>query len=105
MMFEEFFIPSIRFQCETAEHSIYHLDGPGAIQHLDSLLDISSLNGIQWVPLPGVGAKPMLEWLPLLKKIQESGKCLHIGCPCKDVEKISFDNMQFRRDIGARALK
>ncbi|MBN1555014.1 MAG: hypothetical protein JXA11_09725 [Phycisphaerae bacterium] len=82
-MFREFFLPSVRFQCETAERSIHHLDGPGAIRHLDSLLEISSLNGIQWVP--GAGAKPMVEWLDLLKKIQDAGKCLHISCPSEQV--------------------
>lgn len=85
-MFEEFFMPSIRFQCESAEYSIYHLDGPGAVQHLDSLLDISSLTGIQWVP--GAGAKPMPEWIPLLQRIQAAGKCVHISCPAQHVEQV-----------------
>jgi hypothetical protein len=84
-MFNEFFVPSIRFQCETAGRSIYHLDGPGAIQHLDSLLEISSLTGIQWVP--GAGEKPMQrDWIPLLQRIQKAGKCLHIACRSDELE-------------------
>ena len=86
-MFEEFFVPSIRYQCETAGRSIYHLDGPGALRHLDSLLSLSCLDAIQWVP--GAGEKPMVEWLPLLQRIQASGKGVHIGCAAAQALEIA----------------
>jgi hypothetical protein len=77
-MFQEFFLPAVRLQTEMVERSIYHLDGPGAIRHLDALMALPRLNGIQWVP--GAGSKPMIEWLPLLKHIRAAGKLLVIGC-------------------------
>lgn len=86
-MFDEFFLPSIRFQCEQADYSIYHLDGPGALQHVESLLELSSLDGIQWVP--GAGAKPVVEWIPLLQKIQSAGKLLHLSCPKEHVVRLA----------------
>jgi len=64
---------------------MYHLDGPGAVQHLDTLLSISDLGGIQWVP--GAGAAPPIEWMPLLKKIQSAGKRLHIEVDPSNVER------------------
>jgi hypothetical protein len=64
---------------------MYHLDGPGAIRHLDALLSILDLGGIQWVP--GAGAPPPIEWMPVLKKIQSAGKRLHIEVAPSDVEK------------------
>jgi hypothetical protein len=77
-MFREFFLPAAKMQTEMVERSIYHLDGPGAIGHLDTLLSLPRLNGIQWVP--GAGAEPMLEWLPLLRRVQGAGKLLVLSC-------------------------
>jgi len=58
--------------CMALDHNFYHLDGKGAIRHLDMLLSIKRLNGIQWIP--GDGAPPPEEWLPLLKRIRDGGK-------------------------------
>ncbi|MHA1883965.1 MAG: hypothetical protein ACW96S_02840, partial [Promethearchaeota archaeon] len=51
-----------------------HLDGPNALLHLDDLLAIPELTGIQWVP--GDGREPMghEKWYPIYKKIQAAGK-------------------------------
>ena len=38
-MFDEYFLPFIAEQTEMVPRTIYHLDGPGAVRHLDSLLD------------------------------------------------------------------
>ena len=66
--------------------TIYHLDGPGAITHLDSLLGLPNLNGIQWIP--GAGARPTVEWIPLLKKIQEAGKLVYVYCTKDNVKQL-----------------
>lgn len=71
-MFDEFFLPEVQMLCKYMDFPMYHLDGPDAIRHLDSLLKIHELRCIQWVP--GSGHAPSVEWLPLLKRIQESGK-------------------------------
>lgn len=86
MMFDEYFLPFIAEQTEMVERTIYHLDGPDAVRHLDSLLDLPHLDGIQWVP--GAGAAPAVEWLPLLKRIQEAGKLVYAYCDKSHVEKL-----------------
>lgn len=83
-MFDQYFLPSIEEQTRMVDRTIYHLDGPGAIQHLDSLLDLPGLDGIQWVP--GAGAPPTIEWMPLLKRIQDAGKLLVAYCEPGQVE-------------------
>lgn len=85
-MFDEYLLPFIEEQTTMVERTIYHLDGPGAIRHLDSLLRLPHLSGIQWVP--GAGAKPMVEWIPLLKKIQDAGKLIVAGCAKASVRKL-----------------
>ena len=71
-MFERFVMPDLEACCMALDHNFYHLDGKGAIRHLDMLLSIKRLNGIQWIP--GDGAPPPEEWLPLLKRIRDGGK-------------------------------
>ncbi|MCX6992659.1 MAG: hypothetical protein NT011_05870 [Kiritimatiellaeota bacterium] len=85
-MFREFFLPEIAAMARWLDHSLFHLDGPGAVQHLDDLLAIPELTGIQWSP--GDGAKPTLEWVPMLQKIQAAGKCLWVWCEARNLEKL-----------------
>jgi hypothetical protein len=85
-MFDTYFLPFIAEQTEMVPRTIYHLDGPGAVRHLDSLLDLPRLDGIQWVP--GAGAKPAVEWIPLLKKIQAAGKLVYIYCEKTHLRKL-----------------
>lgn len=51
-MFEEFVLPPLDKVSTAIGRSIYHLDGPEEIVHLDMLLSLKHVDGIQWVPLP-----------------------------------------------------
>ena len=85
-MYQEFVLPEIEAQAKWLDHTIYHLDGPDAIQHLDMLLEIPELGGIQWVP--GAGAPPEKDWSDLLKRIQAAGKLINIGVAAHDIEAL-----------------
>jgi hypothetical protein len=63
-----------------------HLDGKGQIRHLDLLLSLEHLRGIQWIP--GDGAPPAEEWLPLLKRIREGGKLCQVYVTADAARKI-----------------
>jgi len=58
------------------DYTIYHLDGPKAIPHLDHLLSIPELDGIQWTLGEGNPSVDSSKWFPLYRKIQKSGKRL-----------------------------
>jgi len=75
-MFVEFFLDGIIEECRFYDKSIYHLDGPGALRHLDTLLDIKELNAVQWVP--GAGNESLERWMPVYKKIQAAKKSIQI---------------------------
>ena len=75
-MFERFVLPDLTTCCNHPDHGFYHLDGIGQIPHLDILLSIERLRGIQWIP--GDGQPPPQEWLPLLKRIRDGGKLCQI---------------------------
>jgi len=71
-MFKRFVIPDLAACAEKIPYSFYHLDGKGQIPHVDQLIALDSLRGIQWIP--GDGAPPPEEWLSLLEKIIAGGK-------------------------------
>lgn len=77
--FRRFVQPFIRQQCQKLDYSLYHLDGVGAIRHLDALLEIEELDAIQWTPGYGQpqGGDPC--WYDLYKRIRAGGKSI---MPC-----------------------
>jgi hypothetical protein len=83
-MFDQVFLPALDQQTRWVERTVYHLDGPGAVRHLDALLSLPELDGIQWVP--GAGAPPPSEWIPLMRRIQDGGKLLQVTVEPWEVE-------------------
>ncbi len=76
-LFERYVLPDLSACCESLDYAFYHLDGKGQLPHLDMLLTIERLRGIQWVP--GDGQPQAEHWLPLLKKIREKGKLCQVS--------------------------
>lgn len=75
-MFQRFAMPDLLACCDHLDAGFYHLDGSGQIPHLDLLLGLSRLRGVQWIP--GDGAPPPHEWLGLLKQIIDGGKLCQV---------------------------
>lgn len=85
-MFERFFLPGIAEQVEMVERPLFHLDGPGAVKHLEMLLALPRLRGIQWVPTP---ERPRAtDWLALFQHIQAAGKRVILNCAAADLETV-----------------
>lgn len=83
-MYEELILPELLLELDYLEASVYHLDGPDALKHLDELLRIEKLKGIQWVY--GAGAPTASHWLSVIEKIQRAGKLVHIEVKPKELE-------------------
>lgn len=77
--FLRFAIPYLREQCQRIDYTLYHLDGVGAIRHLDALLELEELNAIQWTPGVGEPQGGDSKWYDLYKKILAAGKSI---MPC-----------------------
>lgn len=75
-MFDEFIKPELSASCKRLGNAFYHLDGPGQLPHLDSLLSIPDLKGIQWVP--GAGVPSFEHWPEVYKKIRNAGKLVQV---------------------------
>lgn len=84
--FQEYLLPFIAEQTERIPRTLYHLDGPDAVRHMDAILDLPELNALQWIH--GAGQGPMVKWMDLLKRAQAKGKSLWIECNMWEVEPI-----------------
>lgn len=74
--FEEFVLPELAASCKRIERPFYHLDGTGQIGHLDHLLSIPELIGIQWVP--GAGAPDCSNWPEVYQKIVAADRLIQV---------------------------
>jgi len=89
--FDDVFLPSIIEECRHYDASLYHLDGPGALKHLDSLLAIKELSAIQWVY--GAGRGRASDWLWVYQKCQAAGKGVEIHITPDELDTI-MDNLR-----------
>ena len=77
-MFEETILPSLTWEADYLDRSIYHLDGPDALRHLDPVLSVPSLDAVQWVA--GTGNGDARDWIEVYQRCQAAGKAIHIHC-------------------------
>ena len=75
-MFREFALPELAASCRGLDNAFYHLDGPGQIAHLDALLAVPELKGIQYVPT--VSQRDGAEYPELHRRIVQAGKRLQV---------------------------
>jgi len=75
-MFDTFVRPELAATCEKLPNAFYHLDGVGQLPHLDSILTITDLQGVQWVP--GAGQPDCAHWPKIYDKIRGAGKLIQL---------------------------
>ncbi len=75
-MFDRFVKPELTATCRRLGNPFYHLDGPGQLPHLKSLLEIEELAGVQWVA--GDGQPLFDEWPEVYEQILNAGKLTQI---------------------------
>lgn len=76
--FNEFVLPELTELCSFLDNPFYHLDGIGELPHLDSLIGIERLKGIQWIP--GDGQPDYRNWPEVYRKIHAGGKRIQLYC-------------------------
>ncbi|MBQ9031367.1 MAG: hypothetical protein IJ106_07955 [Parasporobacterium sp.] len=75
-MYDEFYLPILQEECRLIPRTIYHLDGPDAVRHLDSVLTVPELDGVQWIN--GAGAPGLDQWPEIYRKIHAAGKLCQV---------------------------
>lgn len=77
-MYRRFVVPALTRQCAWLDHSLYHLDGTQAVQHLDALLEIEPLDAIEWTPQAGIETGGHKRWHDMYKRILAAGKSVQV---------------------------
>ncbi len=83
--FEEFCYQTIVNEVKSMTHNIFHIDGKGVARNLELLLDIDEIQAYQWVQGMGLDM-PILQWVPLIKRIQDAGKSVVIDLQLSELE-------------------
>jgi len=76
-MFREFALPEAEYEASFFDYSLWHLDGSGQFKHLDDILAIPGLNGIQYVDEK---KRDPLQFADVWKKILARGKSIIFSC-------------------------
>ncbi|MCX6877388.1 MAG: hypothetical protein NTW21_26800 [Verrucomicrobia bacterium] len=84
-VFDEFYLPTLLAEVQHMTHNVFHLDGKGMLRHLDRILAIPEIQAIQWVHGVGEDA-PILQWLPVIRKIQAAGKGVIVDLQLHELE-------------------
>lgn len=73
---ERYILPTLLLEMQAFERSLFHLDGPDALRHLDLVLDLPGLNALQWVF--GTGHGPAARWLDIYRRALAKGKAVQV---------------------------
>lgn len=85
-MFQEFCLPPLIQLIDSLDYAMYHLDGPDAISHVDTLLSVRNLRAIQWIP--GAGNEDMSRWYELLRHILSHGKSVQVHAKVEQIDAL-----------------
>jgi hypothetical protein len=84
--FKQFALPPFQREMQGMDRAVYHVDGKGVARHLDVILEQPGVQAIQWVQ--GMGADwPILQWLPLLKRVLSAGKSVLVDVPVEELDE------------------
>jgi len=94
-MFRKFCLPPLVDLIDSLDYAMYHLDGTGALSHLDTLLGIKNLRAIQWVP--GAGHESVPQWYDLIRHILSRGKSVEVFAHAAEIDDLV-------KNVGTRGL-
>ncbi len=81
-MAAETILPAIEWEAGRLDRSIFHLDGPGALAHLDALLALPALDAVQWIY--GAGGGKASDWIDVYRRILAAGKLAEVNAADMD---------------------
>lgn len=92
----ELIVPAIEFEMAPLERSIFHLDGPQALRHLDATLALPRLNALQWVF--GAGQGRASDWLHIYRTALDAGISVQV------LAEDAADALEVLRALGPRGV-
>ena len=102
--FRRFVVPSLTKQTRMLDHSIYHLDGPDAVRHVPALMEIDSLDALQWTCGAGQpdGANP--KWYGIYDQVAAAKKGMWVQIADGDFDQWLRSADRFVERYGTRSV-
>lgn len=104
VQFENLVLDSLRKQTEEIPYTLYHLDGPDAIRHVDALMKLDKLNALQWTHGAAEVDAGNEKWFPLFDKVRAAGKGLWISIDQGDVDTLIDKSRKIVRRYGSNGI-
>jgi len=84
--FQAVCMPSLKEQARRAGLCVFHLDGPDAARHAETLAEDPDITAVQYTP--GAGTPSALAKLPMFRMFQKHEVPLFIDCPLDEVKQL-----------------
>jgi 5-methyltetrahydrofolate--homocysteine methyltransferase len=89
-LFRRFVLPQIEDEAEYLDHSIFHIDGPDMLPHLEAILSVPGIDAINWVPGSQNRHRRFASWTELFHRVQKAGKIMQIyGVNAEEVKALA----------------
>ncbi|MCK9410807.1 MAG: hypothetical protein M0Q53_00805 [Prolixibacteraceae bacterium] len=84
--YNTFGIPILKKEVLTKTHNIFHVDGKGVANHIDSILGVPQIQAIQWVQ--GMGDDyPIMQHLDFIRYVQSKKKGIIVDLAKEDLDE------------------
>jgi len=93
---EDLIRPTLEIEIAPLERTIFHLDGPQALHHLDLVLRLPRLSALQWVY--GAGHGNASQWLDVYRRTLRAGKSVQV------LAEDAADALNVLRELGPDGL-
>jgi uroporphyrinogen-III decarboxylase len=85
-MFDEYALPILQEEVKTMSHNVFHVDGKGVANHINSILSVPEVRAIQWVQ--GMADDyPIMQHIPFIKHVQSKGASIIVDLDKSDLEQ------------------
>lgn len=82
--YEKYGLPILKKEVETMTHNIFHVDGSGVANHIDTILGVPQVHAIQWVQ--GLGdSYPIMQHLDFIRYVQSKGRGVIVDLAKEDL--------------------
>ena len=102
--FREFVLDSLKEQCSKLDYVLYHLDGTGAIQHVDALMEVEGIRALQWTSGDDGPDGTCEDWDVIYDKVIRAGKSLWLKVYSGGVEDWIRNMDRIVRKYGSHSV-
>lgn len=83
--FDRFGLPILREEVKTTTHNVFHVDGKGVANHIESILSVPEVRCVQWVQ--GMGDDyPIMQHLDFIRYVQSKNRGIIVDLAKEDLD-------------------